>query len=108
MLSREAPRHREKQQVGSEVRFLEQSGSLLIDDLARLGERMVDGRLQVAVLIGANKLNPFRFTVYFAADETGSTILAVFVYRGCFDAETLVVDRLRWLGLAVPDRTAKQ
>lgn len=92
----------------SEVRFLEQSGSLLIDDLARLGERMVDRRLQVAVLIGANKLNPFRFAVYFAANETGGTILAVFVYRGGFDAEALVIDRLGWLGLPVPERTAKQ
>jgi len=55
---------------------------------------MIDGCLQFTVQIGADKLDPPVFTVQFAADITGGTVLAIFV-NGCgFDRKSLVVNRL--------------
>ncbi len=56
---------------------------------------MFHRNLVVAVLVGANELDPLVFAILFATDETGSSILAVFVDRRGLDLQALVGYRIR-------------
>jgi len=83
------------------VRFIQQARALFVDDLAALGQRVLDRRLPAAALIGADEANAPDFAVDLAADVSGGAKLAVLVDRRGLDRKTLVVhgfDRRRSRG----------
>ena len=78
----------------------EQVLALFVDDLAPLGEGVIDRALGVAVLIGANELHAADLAVEFTADVAGGAELAILGDRLGLDRVTLVVQRFggRWPG----------
>ena len=91
-----------------ELGFIQQAAALFVDDLPRLGDGMVNCRLQLCTLIGADKPDSPGFAIRFAADKSGGTILAILVDRCGFDRETLVVNRFGWWRLRGSGRAAEQ